>query len=123
MATDFQVYKILQRTTIISGCNIVIFLKNNCFASFYLHFTLHALRMVKMKEKPAPGASAGHLSRKQTRSFIDKLVDSEMLSSEGEGKGRTYSLSKKYEMEMSLINEAVKIRLKEMSKTKGRKNG
>lgn len=60
MATDFQVYKILQRTTIISGCNIVIFLKNNCFASFYLHFTLHAPRMVKMKEKPAPGASAGH---------------------------------------------------------------
>lgn len=96
MATDFQVYKILQRTTIISGCNIVIFLKNNCFASFYLHFTLHAPRMVKMEEKPAPGASA---------------------------EGRTYSLSKKYEMEMSLINEAVKIRLKEMSKTKGRKNG
>lgn len=66
---------------------------------------------------------AGHLSRKQTRSFIDKLVDSEILSSEGEGKGRTYSLSKKYEMEMSLINEAVKIGLKEMSKTKGQKNG
>jgi hypothetical protein len=66
---------------------------------------------------------AGHLSRKQTSSFIDKLVDSEMLSSEGEGKGRTYSLSKKYEMEMSLINEAVKIGLKEMSKTKGQKNG
>lgn len=66
---------------------------------------------------------AGHLSRKQTRSFIDKLVDREMLSSEGEGKGRTYSLSKKYEMEMSLINEAVKIGLKEMIKTKGQKNG
>ena len=44
-----------------------------------------------------------------------------MLSSKGEGKGRTYSLSKKYEMEMSLINEAVKIGLKEMIKTKGQK--
>lgn len=55
------------------------------------------------------------------RAFHDKLVGSEMLSSEGDGKGRIYSLSKKYEMEMSLINEAVKIGLKEIGKTKGQK--
>ncbi len=66
---------------------------------------------------------AGHLSRKQTRSFIDKLVDNGMLSSEGDGKSRTYSLSKQYERQMSLLNKAVEIGLTELSKQlKGQKN-
>lgn len=54
---------------------------------------------------------AGHLSRKQTRTFIDKLVNNGMLSSEGDGKSRTYSLSKQYEKEMALINKSVEIGL------------
>lgn len=59
---------------------------------------------------------AGHLSRKQTRSFIEKLVGNGMLSSKGDGKGRTYFLSKQYEREMSLLNKAVEIGLSEISK-------
>lgn len=59
---------------------------------------------------------ADHLSRKQTRTFIDKLVNNGMLSSEGDGKSRTYSLSKQYEKEMALINKAVEIGLTELSK-------
>ena len=37
---------------------------------------------------------SGHLSRKQTRTYIDKLVQCGMLSYNGEGKMRRYSLSK-----------------------------
>lgn len=65
---------------------------------------------------------SGHLSRKQIRVYIEKLVDSGMLSYEGEGKMRTYSLSKMYESEMALITKAVQIGLNEINKqTKGQK--
>ena len=66
----------------------------------------------------------GHLSRKQTRTYIDKLVEFGMLSYDGEGKMRTYSLSKRYENEMALITKAVQIGLDEMYKQeKGQKTG
>ena len=67
---------------------------------------------------------SGHLSRKQTRTYIDKLVECGMLSYDGEGKMRTYSLSKRYENEMALITKAVQIGLDEMYKQeKGQKTG
>ena len=45
-----------------------------------------------------------------------------MLSYEGDGKIRTYSLSKKYISEIALITKAVQIGLDEMSKeVKGQK--
>ncbi len=65
---------------------------------------------------------SGHLSRKQIRTYIEKLVESGLLSYDGEGKMRTYSLSKRYENEMALITKAVQIGLDEMSKqAKGQK--
>lgn len=57
----------------------------------------------------------GHLSRKQIRLYIEKLVESGMLSYEGEGKVRKYSLSKKYENEMNQITKAVRIGLNEIT--------
>ena len=64
----------------------------------------------------------GHLSRKQVRAYIEKLVDSDMLSYDGDGKMRTYFLSKKYMNEIALITKAVQIGLDEMSKqSKGQK--
>ena len=66
----------------------------------------------------------GHLSRKQIRSYIEKLVENGMLSFAGDGKMRTYSLSKRYESEMALISKAVEIGLNEMSKqAKDQKKG
>lgn len=66
----------------------------------------------------------GHLSRKQIRSYIEKLVENGMLSYAGDGKMRTYSLSKRYESEMALISKAVEIGLNEMSKqAKDQKKG
>ena len=59
---------------------------------------------------------SGHLSRKQTRTYIDKLVQCGMLSYNGEGKMRTYSLSKRYENEIAVITKVVKISLDEMFK-------
>jgi len=65
---------------------------------------------------------AGHLSRKQIRNSIDKLVDRGMLTYEGDGKSRSYSLSRRYEDEMALINKAVEIGLNEIRKlSKGQK--
>ncbi len=58
----------------------------------------------------------GHLSRKQIRSYIEKLVENGMLTYTGEGKMRTYSLSKRYESEIALITKAVEIGLNEISK-------
>ena len=56
--------------------------------------------------------------------YIDKLVECGMLSYDGEGKMRTYSLSKRYENEMALITKAVQIGLDEMYKQeKGQKTG
>ena len=47
-----------------------------------------------------------------------------MLSYNGEGKMRRYSLSKRYENEMALITKAVQIGLDEMYKQeKGQKTG
>lgn len=64
----------------------------------------------------------GHLSRKQIRVYIEKLVENGMLSYDGEGKMRTYSLSKKYQSEMALITKAVQIGLDEITKqAKGQK--
>lgn len=54
----------------------------------------------------------GRLSRKQIRNYIEKLVENGMLSFAGDGKMRTYSLSKRYESEMALIARAVEIGLK-----------
>ena len=66
----------------------------------------------------------GHLSRKQIRNYIEKLVENGMLAYTGEGKIRTYSLSKRYENEIALITKAVEIGLNEINKqVKGQKNG
>ncbi len=47
-----------------------------------------------------------------------------MLTYEGDGKSRSYSLSRRYEDEMALINKAVEIGLNEIRKiSKGRKKG
>lgn len=63
-----------------------------------------------------------YVSRKQIRSYIEKLVENGMLSYTGDGKMRTYSLSKRYESEMALITKAVEIELNEMKKqAKGQK--
>lgn len=65
---------------------------------------------------------SGHLSRKQIRVYIEKLVERGMLSYAGDGKMRTYSLSKKYENEMALITKAVQIGLDRIAEqTKGQK--
>lgn len=58
----------------------------------------------------------GHLSRKQVRTYIEKLVEKGTLAYSGDGKKRTYSLSKQYESELALITQAVKIGLNEISK-------
>lgn len=58
----------------------------------------------------------GHVSRKQVRTYIEKLVEKGTLAYSGDGKKRTYSLSKQYENELALITQAVKIGLNEISR-------
>lgn len=59
---------------------------------------------------------SGHLSRKQIRSFVEKLVDSKMLSYQGDRNQRVYFLSDLYKGRVDLLNEAIAIGLDEMSK-------
>jgi len=66
----------------------------------------------------------GHLSRKQTRNFIRKMVEDSLLSAYGEGNGRYYTLSNKYEKGEELFNHILKALMEEMkNKTKGPEKG
>ncbi len=58
----------------------------------------------------------GHLSRKQTRTFVDKMLESELLTPEGEGNSRHYILSKEYEKGSEFFAEVVKLGMEEMRK-------
>ena len=48
----------------------------------------------------------GHLSRKQVRTFIQQLVDNQILISEGKGYGNSYSLGNDYKKKDELMNKA-----------------
>ena len=48
----------------------------------------------------------GHLSRKQVRTFIQQLVDNQILISEGKGYGTSYSLGNDYKKKDELMNKA-----------------
>lgn len=48
----------------------------------------------------------GHLTRKQVRTFVQQLIDSELLISEGKGYGTFYSLGNNYKKKDELMNKA-----------------
>lgn len=58
----------------------------------------------------------GHLSKKQIRSFVEKLIKDDVLKPMGEKSGRYYILSETYTKRLSLISKAVEIGLNEISK-------
>lgn len=65
---------------------------------------------------------SGHLSRKQVRGYIEKLVEEQMLKQDGDGKMRSYSLSEQYESGMSILSQAIEIGLNAISeRSKGQK--
>lgn len=65
---------------------------------------------------------SGHLSRKQVRGYIEKLVEGQMLKQDGDGKMRSYSLSEQYESRMAILSQAVEIGLNAMNeRSKGQK--
>ena len=59
----------------------------------------------------------GHLSRKQVRTFIQQLVDNQILISEGKGYGTSYSLGNDYKKKDELMNKAFIPRLRRTKKT------
>lgn len=58
----------------------------------------------------------GHLSRKQTRTFVQKMVETDLLTPKGEGNGRYYSLSSKYEKNSEILAEVIKLGFEEFKK-------
>lgn len=50
----------------------------------------------------------GHLSRRQTKSYIEKMVDSGLLTRWGVGSGTNYTLSGNYKDNMNMLDELVK---------------
>ena len=59
---------------------------------------------------------SGHLSRKQIRIIVEKLVDLEMLTYKGEKNMRYYFLGKKYKESVELLDKALTIGLNEIKK-------
>lgn len=58
----------------------------------------------------------GHLSRKQTRVFVEKMVEDDLLSYEGERNGRYYSLSNNFEKGSEFFKEALTLGIEEIRK-------
>lgn len=55
-----------------------------------------------------------HVSDKQLRTFLDKLVTDRMLKAEGNTNARVYMLGEKYLQNSAIINEAINRGLKLM---------
>ena len=58
----------------------------------------------------------GHMTRRQIRVGVQKLVEGRILVVAGEGSGTRYSLSESYKERSKRLNEALVIGLKEMAK-------
>lgn len=62
---------------------------------------------------------AGHLSKKQVRVYVEKLVSAGILSYIGETSARKYLIGDKFREQQAIINKAIAIGLSEMKGGKG----
>ena len=61
----------------------------------------------------------GHLTRRQVRTVIDKLVAYQLLIKEGEGASTTYKIAEKYIKNSALVARAFDLGIKRNEKTRG----
>ncbi len=76
----------------------------------------HLTKFTKAKMKDFSKLLEGHLTRRQVRTVIDKLVVSQILIKEGEGASTTYMIAEKYIKNSALVARAFDLGIKEMEK-------
>lgn len=76
----------------------------------------HLTKFGKAKMKDFAKLLEGHLTRRQVRTVIDKLVASQLLIKEGEGPSTTYKIAEKYIKNSALVARAFDLGIKEMKK-------
>lgn len=74
----------------------------------------HFATFGKAKMKDFVNLLDGHLTRRQVRLMIDRLVDNHCLSKEGEGSGTTYYVSDSYAKNSELIAKAIDLGMDEL---------
>ena len=65
----------------------------------------------------------GHLSRRQIRSYVTKLVAQKVFMTSGSGAGTHYSLSDEYKNDSKVLGEALKLGMDEIRRRNVTKNG
>lgn len=76
----------------------------------------HLTKFGKAKMKDFAKLLEGHLTRRQVRTIIDKLVASQLLIKEGEGASTTYKIAEKYIKNSALVARTFDLGIKEMKK-------
>ncbi len=76
----------------------------------------HLTKFGKAKMKDFAKLLEGHLTRRQVRTVIDKLVSSQLLIKEGEGASTTYKIAEKYIKNTALVARAFDLGIEEMKK-------
>ena len=76
----------------------------------------HLTKFGKAKMRDFAKLLEGHLTRRQVRNIIDKLVELQLLVKEGEGAGTIYKIAEKYIENSVMIARAVHLGIEEMKK-------
>ncbi|WP_454999699.1 ATP-binding protein [Capnocytophaga gingivalis] len=76
----------------------------------------HLAKFEKAKMKDFAKLLEGHLTYRQVRTIIDKLVDLQHLIKEGEGAATTYRIAEKYIENSALMVRALNLGMEEMKK-------
>lgn len=76
----------------------------------------HLTKFGKAKMKDFAKLLEGHLTRRQVRTIIDKLVDSQLIIKEGEGASTIYKIAEKYIKNSALVARAFDLGIEEMKK-------
>lgn len=76
----------------------------------------HLTKFGKAKMKDFAKLLEGHLTRRQVRTVIEKLVDSQLIIKEGEGASTTYKIAEKYIKNSALVARAFDLGIEEMKK-------
>ena len=76
----------------------------------------HLTKFGKAKMKDFAKLLEGHLTRRQVRTIINKLVECQLLIKEGEGASTTYKKAERYIKNSALVARAFDLGIKEMKK-------
>ncbi len=60
----------------------------------------------------------GHLTRRQTKSYVEKMVDAKFLTPNGVGSGTYYTLSDNHKENMEFFSEIIKLGVEAIQKKK-----